>query len=113
MLRAWRRLTQLVVPALLAAGLVTCGGDELTRPEQGDAAGLPSLAAGAPATVRIATQPPGSALDQEVWDPTRQPAVVVRDAAGTAVPGAVFLQKPFSVEELLEGLRSALARGAS
>jgi signal transduction histidine kinase len=32
---------------------------------------------------------------------------------GVLSPGAVFLQKPFSVEELLEGLRSALARGAS
>ena len=107
MLRAWRRLTQLVVPALLAAGLVTCGGDELTRPEQGDAAGLPSLAAGAPATVRIATQPPGSALDQEVWDPTRQPAVVVRDAAGTAVPGAVVTAALASGGGTLQGTLTA------
>ena len=32
---------------------------------------------------------------------------------GVLSPGAVFLQKPFSVEELLEGLRSALERGGS
>jgi len=32
---------------------------------------------------------------------------------GVLSPGAVFLQKPFSVEELLEGLRSALEREAS
>lgn len=96
-----------MVPGLLAAGLVTCGGDELTRPGQGDAAGHPSLAAGAPATISIPTQPPSSALDEEVWEPARQPAVVVRDAAGTAVPGVVVTATVASGGGTLQGTLTA------
>ncbi|HEX6616728.1 MAG TPA: galactose oxidase-like domain-containing protein [Gemmatimonadales bacterium] len=107
MLHPWRRVTRLVVPGLLAAGLVTCGGDELTRPGPGDAAGPPSMAAGAPATVRIATQPPVSALDQEVWDPTRQPAVVVMDATGMVVPGVVVTAALASGGGTLQGTLTA------
>jgi galactose oxidase-like protein len=45
-----------------------------------------AVAATAP-TMSITTQPPGAALDQEVWVPESQPVVNVRDEAGNALPG--------------------------
>src|SRR6188472_1498711 len=65
---------------------ITCSGDQLTRPAErtGDFA-----VAGPPARVTISRQPPSNALDQEVWAPGSQPIVVVKDAAGVAVAGAV------------------------
>ena len=105
--RTLRRVGHLLLPGLLAAGLFTCGGDELTQPGQGEAGGRPSLAAGAPATIGITTQPPASALDQEVWDPTRQPALVVRDAAGTVVPGVVVTAAMASGGGTLQGTLTA------
>ena len=82
-----RRVSRLLLAVGLAAGSATCGTDDLTR-ESPD--GLrPDLAAGPPERLAITRQPPGSALDQEVWEPGRQPTVVVRDGAGVKVPGAV------------------------
>jgi len=80
-----RRAGSLLLGSALAAAAVTCGGDEPTQPESPGPAEL----AGAPATIRINTQPPSSALDREVWDPARQPKVVVKDGSGVAVPGVV------------------------
>lgn len=79
------RAGRIVLAVAVAAASVTCNGDTPTQPIAGPSS--PSFAtAGTPANVTITTQPPGSALDQEVWDPSVQPAVRVKDASGVVVP---------------------------
>lgn len=66
---------------------MTCGPDDITTPNIEPT--KPDFTAGPAATITITRQPPTTALDQEVWAPTTQPIVVVKDANGTAVAGAV------------------------
>ncbi len=82
------RLASLLLAASLAVASATCGGDNLTKPGPEDVGG-PSFAAGPAATIKLNAQPPPSALNREVWDPSRQPIVVVKDANGVVVPSAV------------------------
>ncbi|HEX3234060.1 MAG TPA: galactose oxidase-like domain-containing protein [Gemmatimonadales bacterium] len=83
-----RRAARLLLAASLALASATCGGDDLTKPGS-DATPGPAFAAGPAASIKPSIQPPASALDGEVWDPSRQPTVVVKDASGIAVPGVV------------------------
>src|SRR6478736_8686437 len=83
-----RRLARLAAAIALAAVSLTCNGDEVTRPTPDESG--PSLATtGTPATVAINRSPPLSALDTEVWVPTSQPIVLVKDAGGVPTPGVV------------------------
>lgn len=80
------RVTRVALVVALAGAAVTCNSDTPTQPDPTPP--TPSFAAGAPAKLTITRQPPGTALDQEVWDPSVQPIVRVKDANGVAVPGA-------------------------
>ena len=66
-----RRALSLVLPAALAAGAITCTGDNAS-PDRQTGPDVPMLA-GAPTSIKINVQPPGGALDREVWIPSRQP----------------------------------------
>ena len=52
-------------------------------------------------------QPPTTGLDREVWDPSRQPAVKVKDAAGAAVANAVVTASIGSGSGTLQGALTA------
>jgi len=98
-------------PALARAGALalasaTCGGDEATRPDLGPAPGT-ALAAGPPAAIKVNTQPPSGAFDREVWDPSRQPKVAVKDASGIGVPGVVVTASIGSGAGVLQGTLTA------
>ena len=101
---SYRRLLQLASAAGLAAVSLTCSGDSVTP--TAPAADNVSAAAGPAARVVMKRQPPGSALDREVWDPATQPIVTVRDAAGAAVPG---VQVTASIASGTGALQGALA----
>jgi hypothetical protein len=91
----------------LATASLTCDGDNVTRPDEA----TPSLAtAGAPATLNINRQPPTSALDSEVWAPTLQPIVLVKDAAGVVVPGVVVTASIASGTGTLQGTLTATTK---
>jgi hypothetical protein len=91
----------------LATASLTCDGDNVTRPDEA----TPSLAtAGAPATLNIHRQPPTSALDSEVWAPTLQPIVLVKDAAGVVVPGVVVTASIASGAGTLQGTLTATTK---
>lgn len=91
----------------LAAASLTCNNDDVTRPDEA----TPSLAtAGAPATLTINRQPPTSALDSEVWAPTLQPIVLVKDAAGVVVPGVVVTASIASGSGTVQGTLSATTK---
>jgi hypothetical protein len=91
----------------LATASLTCDGDNVTRPDEA----TPSLAtAGAPATLNINRQPPTSALDSEVWAPTLQPIVLVKDAAGVVVPGVVVTASIASGAGTLQGTLTATTK---
>src|SRR3954453_6078055 len=79
------RASSLLLPAALAAGALTCTGDNAS-PDRQTGPDAPLLA-GAPSTLKITVQPPAGAIDSEVWIPSRQPTVVVKDANGVVVPG--------------------------
>jgi galactose oxidase len=81
----FRRAFALLLPAALAAVAITCTGDNAS-PDRQTGPDVPLLA-GAPSTLKITVQPPAGALDSEVWIPSRQPTVVVKDANGVVVPG--------------------------
>lgn len=102
-----RRAAHLVLAASLAIASVTCTSDDVTQPAVPDTSGGASLAVGAPATIRVAIQPPTSALDQEVWVPSRQPVVLVKDANGNAVPGVVVTAGIASGSGRLQGTPTA------
>jgi galactose oxidase len=82
-----RRVTRLLFAAGLAVSSATCGGDQLTQPIAGRRADKTAAIAGLPAQVTVIREPPTSALDREVWDPSTQPSVLVKDASGVAVGG--------------------------
>ncbi|HEX6408851.1 MAG TPA: hypothetical protein VFZ90_16810, partial [Gemmatimonadales bacterium] len=81
------RTAKILLVSALGVLSTTCSSDNLTRPAP-DGSGQLAVA-GPPARITISRQPPSSALDQEVWAPGSQPIVVVKDAAGVAVAGAV------------------------
>ncbi len=95
----------------LAALSLTCTGDEPTRPGAEDTG--PSLAvAGPPAKIVINRQPPGTALDREVWDPAVQPTVVVKDAANVGVAGVVVTVNLASGTGELQGTLSVTTKAS-
>jgi galactose oxidase len=96
-----RRGAHLLVAAGLAALSVTCGGDDLTRSTpRGDEL---AATAGPPANITITRQPPASALDQEVWDPSTQPIVAVKDADDVAAPRILVTATIASGTGILQG----------
>jgi galactose oxidase len=104
---SFRRAARLTLALSLAAVSVTCNGDNVTRPEES----APALATtGTPATLGINRQPPASALDQEVWGPTLQPIVVVKDAGGVVVPGVVVTASIVPGTGTLQGTLTATTR---
>jgi galactose oxidase len=100
------RLSSRAASLVLSAALAVACGDEPTRPDLGPASRT-AAAAGPPATIKVNVQPPTSALDREVWDPSRQPAVVVKDAGGVAVAGAVVSASIGSGSGALQGTLTA------
>ena len=104
-----RRLARLAAAIALAAVSLTCNGDEVTRPTPDESG--PSLATtGTPATVAINRSPPLSALDTEVWAPTTQPIVLVKDAGGVPTPGVVVTASLATVTGTLQGTLTATTR---
>jgi galactose oxidase len=91
--------------AALALASLSCG-DEPTRPDLGPTSGT-ALAAGPPAAIQVTVQPPGTALDREVWAPGGQPVVKVKDAAGVAVGGAVVTASVGAGSGALQGKLTA------
>ena len=90
----------------IAALSVTCSGDVPTRPTPGAELAV----AGSPARITVSHQPPGSALDQEVWAPAAQPVALVKDAAGVAVPGVVVSATVATGTGTLQGSLTATTR---
>jgi len=102
-----RRAARIVLAMCLAVGAATCNGDNVTRPD----AGTPALATmGTPATMTINRQPPTSALDQEVWNPTLQPIILVKDAGGVALSGIAVTVQVASGTGTLQGALTATTR---
>jgi hypothetical protein len=104
-----RRAVHLLIAAGLAASSLTCGGEDVTRPTS-DAPGGELAVAGPPAAITVTRQPPASALDREVWDPTAQPIVVVKDAGGVAVGGVLVTATIGSGSGTLQGALTATTR---
>jgi galactose oxidase-like protein/glyoxal oxidase-like protein/Kelch motif protein len=103
----FRRAIRLALPVCLAAVSITCGGDNLTRPEESS----PALATtGTPASLKINKQPPTSALDTEVWAPAAQPVVLVKDAGGVALEGVVVTASIATGGGTLQGALTATTR---
>jgi len=105
-------MTARTAKILLVSGLgalsITCSGDNLTRPAP-DGSGQLAVA-GPPARVTISRQPPSTALDQEVWAPAAQPVVVVKDAGGVAVAGAVVTAAIASGSGVIQGAVTATTK---
>ncbi len=98
---------RIALPLALAAGSLTCNGDNVTRPDEAS----PALAtAGAAATLSINRQPPTSAVDSEVWGPTLQPVVLVKDAGGVVVPGVVVTASIATGSGTLQGTLTATTK---
>ncbi len=104
------RIARLLLPAGLALVSITCSGDRLTRPGSDGPEGLQAVAAGPAASVTIARQPSGNLLDREVWDPSKQPVVTVRDAGGTPVPGVVVTAQIAAGAGVLQGTLTSTTR---
>jgi galactose oxidase len=104
----FRRAGHLLIAAVLLTSSVTCGGDNLTRstPESAE----PEFVAGPAASIRVTIQPPAGALNVEVWEPTRQPRVLVKDAAGVGVPGVVVIASIASGSGILQGTLTATTK---
>ena len=83
----------------------------MPRPIVRPARTLPLLA-GAPSTLKITVQPPAGALDREVWIPSRQPTVVVKDANGVVVPGVTVTGSIFSGTGTLQGKVAITTNGS-
>ena len=107
MTAAPRRAFHLVLAASLAVASVTCGGGDPMQPTAAEPTPGASLAVGPAATIKVTIQPPASALDQEVWDPSRQPVVLVTDASGQAVPGVVVTASIATGSGRLQGTLTA------
>src|SRR3954447_4006727 len=95
------RASSLLLPAALAAGALTCTGDNAS-PDRQTGPDAPLLA-GAPSSLKITVQPPAAALEREVWVPGRQPTVVVKDANGVVVPGVTVTGSIASGTGTLQG----------
>lgn len=65
-----------------------------------------ALATGEPG-VTIVTQPPASALSEEVWQPSNQPVVAVGDGAGNPIVGTPVTAKIGTGSGTLEGTTTA------
>jgi galactose oxidase len=105
-----RRAAHLLLTASLAVASVTCGGDDLTKPTPDATPGDISLVTGPAATINLTIQPPSSALDREVWDPSRQPAMAVKDAGGHAVVGVVVTATIATGSGTLQGTPTATTK---
>ncbi|HUR95975.1 MAG TPA: galactose oxidase-like domain-containing protein [Gemmatimonadales bacterium] len=66
--------------------------------------------AGPPAAIAVTKQPPAATLDHEVWAAGAQPVVVVRDAAGVLVGGAVVSAALASGPGALQGTVTATTK---
>jgi len=97
----------LLLVATLGVLSITCTGDITPPGEPGR--GINALA-GPAARITVSRQPPAGALDQEVWAPGSQPLVVVKDAAGVAVPGVAVTVRLASGTGTLQGALSATTR---
>jgi len=105
-----RRASLLVLSAAVAAGAITCTGDNAS-PDRQTGPDVPLLA-GAPTSLKVNIQPPASALDREVWIPSRQPTIVVKDANGVVVPGVLVTASIMSGTGTLQG-KNAITTNAS
>jgi hypothetical protein len=105
-----RRLSSLALAAAVAAGAITCTGDNAS-PDRQTGPDVPLLA-GAPTSLKINIQPPSSALDREVWIPSRQPSVVVKDANGVVVPGVTVNASIASGTGTLQGKLAIATNGS-
>ena len=104
------RFSIVALAALIAGGVITCTGDN-SGPD--GATGPDGLSlAGAPSTLKINIQPPTAALDREVWIPSRQPAVLVKDANGVVVPGVTVTASIASGTGALQGKVAITTNGA-
>ena len=105
-----RRAPRLLLAAALAGVAVSCGPDNVTSPDstptKSDLVGV----AGPAAVITITRQPPATALDSEVWTPTTQPIVVVKDANGVAVAGAVVTASITGGPGTLQGTLTATTK---
>src|SRR5215211_4514616 len=102
------RSAKILLVSALGVLSITCSGDNLSPPAP---EGNGQLAiAGPPARITISRQPPSNALDQEVWAPGAQPVVLVKDAAGVAVAGAVVTAAIASGSGALEGALTATTK---
>jgi galactose oxidase len=102
------RSAKILLVSALGVLSITCSGDNLTRPAPEGSAQL--AVAGPPARITISRQPPSNALDREVWTPGAQPIVLVKDAAGVAVAGAVVTAAIASGSGTLEGALTATTK---
>ncbi len=102
------RTAKILLVSALGLLSITCSGDNLTRPAPEGGSQL--AVAGPPARITISRQPPSNALDQEVWAPGAQPVVLVKDAAGVAVAGAVVTAAIASGSGALEGALTATTK---
>jgi hypothetical protein len=109
-MRARTRLSIVALAALIAGGVITCTGDNAGPDGATGPDGL-SLA-GAPSTLKINIQPPTAALDREVWIPSRQPVVLVKDANGVVVPGVTVTASIASGSGALQGKVAITTNGA-
>ena len=89
---------------------MTCGRDEVTAPTADPTRSDLAVTAGPAAVITFSHQPPTSALDKEVWAPTAQPVVVVKDAGGVAVAGAVVTASVASGPGALQGSATATTK---
>src|SRR5262245_2982142 len=109
-MRARPRLSIVALAALIAVGVITCTSDN-TGPD--GATGPDGLSlAGAPSTIKLNVQPPTAALDREVWIPSRQPVVLVKDANGVVVPGVTVTATIASGSGALQGKVAITTNGA-
>jgi galactose oxidase len=100
---AFRRASHLLLAIGLAGSVATCRQDAPTGTTPETSSDGFVVTAGPPASVTITRQPRASSLDHEVWTPSTQPIVVVKDAGGVVVKGAVVTAGLASGAGSLEG----------
>jgi galactose oxidase len=100
---SFRRASHLLLAIGLTGSLATCRQDAPTGTTPETSSGGFAVTAGPPASLTITRQPRASALDREVWTPSTQPTVVVKDADGVVVEGAVVTAGLASGAGSLEG----------
>jgi galactose oxidase len=100
---SFRGAAHLLLAIGLAASLATCRQDTPTGATPETPNGGFAVSAGPPASLTITRQPRASALDREVWTPSTQPILVVKDADGVVVKGAVVTASLASGAGSLQG----------